>query len=57
MKTGLGAKLGTWLLERGHTPRYAHMGSVKEGNGGLEEQIPYQGLTYENIAQKIRELI
>ena len=57
MKTGLGAKLGTWLLERGHTPKYAHMGSVKEGNGGLEEQIPYQGLSYENIAQKIKALI
>ena len=57
MKTGLGARFGTWLLKRGFTPKYAHMGTTKEGNGGLEEQIPYQGLTYEQISRKIRELI
>ncbi|KAG5638116.1 hypothetical protein H0H81_001794 [Sphagnurus paluster] len=30
-KTGLGSKFGTWLLERGLTPRYGYMGSIKEG--------------------------
>ncbi len=27
----LGSKFGTWLLERGLTPKYAHMGATKEG--------------------------
>ena len=27
----LGSKYGTWLLERGLTPRYGYMGTVKEG--------------------------
>ncbi|KAM6489153.1 thiamine diphosphate-binding fold [Amanita muscaria] len=43
-KTGLGSKFGTWLLERGLTPKYAYIGAKKEGAGGLWEQIPYQGL-------------
>ncbi|KAJ7589970.1 thiamine diphosphate-binding protein [Mycena floridula] len=43
-KTGLGSKFGTWLLERGLTPKYGYLGTVKEGCGGLWEQIPHQGL-------------
>jgi hypothetical protein len=43
-RTGLGSRYGTWLLERGLTPKYAYLGAVKEGCGGLTEQIPYQGL-------------
>ncbi|KAF7796015.1 hypothetical protein EIP86_007184 [Pleurotus ostreatoroseus] len=43
-KTGLGARFGTWLLERQLTPKYAYMGTNKEGCGGLTEQIPHQGL-------------
>lgn len=39
-RTGLGSKMGTWLLERGLTPKYGYMGSTKEGCGGLGEQIP-----------------
>ena len=30
-KTGLGSKYGTWLLERGLTPKYGYMGTNKEG--------------------------
>ncbi|KAI9601228.1 hypothetical protein H4Q26_001037 [Puccinia striiformis f. sp. tritici PST-130] len=33
-KTGLGSKMGTWLLERGLTPRYGYLGTNKEGCGG-----------------------
>ena len=40
----LGSKFGTWLLERGLKPQYGYMGTIKEGCGGLSEQIPYQGL-------------
>ncbi|KDN45616.1 Thiamin diphosphate-binding protein [Tilletiaria anomala UBC 951] len=55
-KTGLGSKFGTWLLQRGFTPKFATMGVSKEGCGGLFEQIPYQGLSPDHIAAKIKEL-
>jgi len=55
-KTGLGSKLGTWLLERGLTPRYGYMGSTREGSGGLWEQIPHQGLDPGAIILKIKQL-
>ncbi|EPQ53965.1 transketolase [Gloeophyllum trabeum ATCC 11539] len=55
-KTGLGSKMGTWLLERQLTPKYGYMGTVKEGCGGLQEQIPFQGLDPQSIIVKIHEL-
>lgn len=55
-ETGLGVRYGTWLLERGHTPRYAHMGVTRPGGGGQLEQIPHQGLAPDDILDKIREL-
>jgi len=55
--TGLGIRYGTWLLERGHAVKYAHMGTTKEGHGGLTEQIPYQGLGVEDIKKKIMTMI
>jgi len=55
-KTGLGSKMGTWLLERQMTPKYGYMGSVKEGCGGLSEQIPHQGLDPQSIIVKIKQL-
>ncbi len=57
VKTGLGSKFGTWLIERGYTPPYAHMGSAREGHGGLSEQIPHQGLSTADIIRRIKELI
>jgi len=57
IKTGLGAKFGTLLLERGYKPRYAHLGSVREGHGGLSEQVPYQGLGRDDIIRKVKELL
>lgn len=30
--------MGTWLLERGLTPKFARLGTNKEGCGGLTEQ-------------------
>ncbi len=56
-KTGLGSRYGTWLLERGFTPKYAHMGTWKDGAGGLSEQIPYQGMGSDDIINKVKELI
>jgi hypothetical protein len=55
-KTGLGARFGTWLLERGHRPRYAHMGTTKQGDGGLWEHMAHQALDPDSIAEKVREL-
>ncbi len=57
VKSGLGIRFGTWLLERGYHAKYAHLGSAKEGHGGLGEQIPYQGLDTNNIQNKIKELV
>jgi len=55
-KTGLGSRFGTWLLERGYTPKYGHVGVTKEGTGGLWEQMPYQGLGSEGIAESVKKL-
>ena len=57
VKSGLGASLGTWLLERGYQARFARMGSTKEGHGGLAEQIPFQGLGPEDIQKKVKALL
>jgi len=57
IKTGLGARFGTWLLERGFKARYARLGTSKEGHGGLGEQIPYQGLDPDSIRKKVMDLL
>jgi transketolase len=54
--TGLGVRYGTWLLSRGYSPRYAHMGTVREGGGGLWEQLPHQGLDVSTIMRRVRAL-
>ncbi|XGV99599.1 MAG: transketolase C-terminal domain-containing protein [Leptolyngbya sp. BL-A-14] len=56
-KTGLGSRFGTWLLERGLTPKYAHLGTHKEGSGGLWEQYPHQGIDSDGIIAKVKELV
>ena len=55
-KTGLGSKLGTWLLERQLTPKYKYIGTTKEGCGGLGEQIFHQGLDPQSVVRAIRSL-
>lgn len=52
-KTGLGVRYGTWLLERGFTPRYAGMGTSRIGHGGIAEQLPHQGLAVEDIKARL----
>jgi transketolase len=56
-KTGLGSRFGTWLLERGLTPKYAHLGTHEEGCGGLWEQFPHQGIDPVGIMAKVKQLI
>ena len=57
IKTGLGARFGTWLIERGYTAAYSHMGLTREGHGGLKEQIAYQDLAPKDIQEKIMALL
>jgi transketolase C-terminal domain/subunit len=57
VKSGLGARFGTWLLERGHATPYAHLGVTREGQGGIVEQIGFQGLDPDDILKKIRSMI
>jgi hypothetical protein len=56
-RTGLGSRFGSWLLERGLTPKYAYLGTHKEGCGGLWEQFPYQGIDSEGIISHVKGLI
>ncbi|MCX7592796.1 MAG: transketolase [Fischerella sp.] len=56
-RTGLGSRFGSWLLERGFTPKFAHLGIHKEGCGGLWEQFPHQGLDPESIIKKVKEFV
>ena len=56
-KTGLGSRMGTWLLERGYAPKYAHMGTYQEGCGGLWEQFPHQGIDPAGIMETTKELM
>ncbi|MFO8237376.1 MAG: transketolase C-terminal domain-containing protein [Prochlorococcaceae cyanobacterium] len=56
-RTGLGSRFGTWLLERGLTPRYAYLGTWREGCGGLWEQFPHQGIDASGIISHVRGLL
>jgi len=56
-RTGLGSRFGSWLLERGLAPKFAYLGTHKEGCGGLWEQFPYQGIDPVGIMAKVKELI
>lgn len=55
-RTGLGARVGTWLLERGYAPRFARMGTRRAGCGGLAEQMPHQGLDEAGILAAVHRL-
>lgn len=56
-KTGLGTRFGSWLLERGHRPAYAHLGTTRGGVGGEAEQIPHQGLDEAAIEAQVRAML
>jgi len=55
-KTGLGSRLGTHLLVRQLTPKFKAIGAVKEGVGGLYEQINAQGLGPNDIIAAVKEV-
>ncbi len=55
-KSGLGSRYGTWLLKNGYSPRYAHLGTSKEGRGGLGEQVDHQGCDPASIRRAVDSL-
>jgi transketolase C-terminal domain/subunit len=56
-RTGLGSRFGSWLLERGLTPKYGYLGTYREGCGGLWEQFPHQGIDPEGIISHVKGLM
>lgn len=54
--TGLGIRFGTWLIERGLHPKYAHIGTHREGSGGLWEQAYHQGYDSVSIQSQVLAL-
>lgn len=57
VKTGLGSRFGSALLKHGFKGKYNHIGTHKEGSGGLWEQMPYQGLGSDGIQKAIQALL
>jgi transketolase C-terminal domain/subunit len=57
LKTGLGSRFGSYLLQAGFKGKYNHIGTYKEGSGGLWEQMGYQGLDPEGIMKSIKALV
>merc|ERR1712193_504157 len=55
-KTGLGIRLGTWLLERELSPKYARLGTHRQACGGTWKQAYHQGYDSESIMAKVKEV-
>ncbi len=56
VKTGLGSRFGSYLLQAGFKGRYHHIGTHLEGSGGLWQQVGYQGLDPEGIIRAVKAL-
>ena len=56
VKTGLGSRFGSLLLQHGFRGKYDHLGTHLEGSGGLWQQMGYQGLDSAGIAAAIQSL-
>jgi transketolase len=56
VKTGLGSRFGSYLLQAGFKGRYNHLGTNKEGAGGLWQQMGYQGLDPKGIMEAVQAL-
>jgi transketolase len=56
VKTGLGSRFGSYLLQAGFRGKYDHIGVHKEGNGGQWQQMGHQGLDPSGIAGAIQSL-
>jgi transketolase len=56
VKTGLGSRFGSYLLQAGFKGRYNHIGTHLEGSGGLWQQVGYQGLDPDGIIKAVKAL-
>ena len=56
-KTGLGSRFGSYLLQAGFKGRYDHIGTHREGSGGLWQQMGYQGLDPAGITKAVKALL
>jgi transketolase len=57
VNTGLGSRFGTELLKRGFQGRYNHIGTHREGSGGLWQQMGYQGVDTDGIQAAVKTLL
>ncbi len=57
VKTGLGSRFGSYLLQAGFKGRFNHIGTHLEGSGGLWQQMGYQGLDSDGIERAITALL
>jgi transketolase len=57
VKTGLGSRFGSYLLQAGFKGRYDHIGTHREGSGGLWQQMGYQGLDPAGISKAVKALL
>eukprot|EP00762_Andalucia_godoyi_P004355 ANDGO_08230.mRNA.1 Transketolase len=57
VKTGLGSRFGSYLLQAGFKGKYNHLGTSKEGSGGLWQQMGHQGLDPEGIVKAVKALL
>jgi transketolase len=57
VKTGLGSRFGSYLLQAGFKGRYDHVGTNREGSGGLWQQMGHQGLDPDGIIRAIKALL
>jgi transketolase C-terminal domain/subunit len=57
VRTGLGSRFGSYLLQAGFKGRYDHIGTYREGSGGLWQQMGHQGLDPAGIKKAVQELL
>ncbi len=57
VKTGLGSRFGSYLLQAGFKGKYNHVGTHKEGSAGQWQQMGYQGLDPQGICASIEALL
>lgn len=57
VKTGLGSRFGSYLLQAGFKGKYNHVGTHKEGSAGQWQQMGYQGLDPQGIAASVEALL
>jgi transketolase len=57
VKTGLGSRFGSYLLTAGFKGKYNHLGTQREGSGGLWQQMGHQGLDSAGIRSAVQALV